>query len=293
MHTVPQVYLAEFADPTLHRRQPAVWRFQRGCGDPTLVTLVNASVEKDFYTLTDKEGNRNTGVEQRVLDPVEREFARVRRAVHAKEELDETHPLALARFISYQLTRTPRAFQLLRDAGAHEGLSFDQNAPTVVMISLASWISNWLSKMDWILSYNETDYSFFTSDNPVVMWRDLGDGPEIGVGFLDSATLVSCPLSPTVAFCARHTERSLIAVRTTDARPDAPLPQREFMNLNVWRHKLDAADVKKLNVVFASNADKYIYANSQSARLRRFLSSRFVHSQAPVRRRDRRPVGSI
>jgi hypothetical protein len=85
--------------------------------------------------------------------------------------------------MSFQLIRTPRPFQILRDEGTRRGIPIGSNDPQILMVYEAPFLEKWLCGMKWGVCWNQSTLPFLTSDNPVVTWADRGHGAELGVGF--------------------------------------------------------------------------------------------------------------
>jgi hypothetical protein len=135
--------------------------------------------------------------------------------------------------------------------------------------------------MNWLLCFNESNFPFLTSDNPATAWKDLGHGIETGVGFLEPDLRITCPLAPTLALMATHTDESLKAIRTESVDIDPP-PGR--FTLRIRGGPCATEGIKGLNLVTITNADRCVYASYNDAPLQRFLESRFFGKPGPVSR---------
>jgi hypothetical protein len=289
MHTLAVGYLKAFAAPAPTRREPCVWRYERSTGTAELLAIKNVGVTKHIYAVTGDDGGRDTVIEDRLLVNVEGDFCTVRDLLQERRELTQPQWLSLAWFLTIQLLRTPRAFQLLRDEMPVHNVHCEADHPQKLMVLITRDLVRWLHRMKWVIAYNESDSPFLTCDNPVSMWKDRGDGFESGVGFRDPQMCISCPLTPTITFLAYHTQESLRAVMT-DPPESEPLPAR--FELSIKAGPLPAARVRVLNLVTVANADQYVYSNYKEDQLERFLEKRFYRMPSMVRRRDRRPIGS-
>jgi Protein of unknown function (DUF4238) len=117
MHTVPASYLEPWG-VTQDRRTPAVWRYSRTDQAPILMAISNAAVWKDIYAFQDEAGERNTAIED-TLSGIEGAYCAARAFLVRQSPLGIDKRLAVARFIAFQLIRTPRSLQLHRDEFAH------------------------------------------------------------------------------------------------------------------------------------------------------------------------------
>jgi hypothetical protein len=289
MHVVAAGYLGAFAVRAPERREPAVWRFERASGASKLLGVQDVGVVKDIYTVFGEDGLPDTGIEDEVLRDIDGAYCAARNALDQSPNLSTELWTGLARFLAFQLLRTPRSFQSTRDEFARHGVPHADDDPPKLMLFAAPWLERWLLHMEWAVVRNESDFPFLTSDEPAVMWKDMGTGLEIGPGFLDPALQITCALAPTRAFIARHTSESLRAVCS-----DLPhgIPEIPDCPIRITGGALTADQVRRFNLVTIANADRYLYANYNNARLQRFLTSRFVGAPAPVRREDRNPFGS-
>jgi hypothetical protein len=117
MHTVPRCYLEPFAT-TKGRRTPAVWRYERTSRESIAISIEYATVHKDIYAFADDGGERSTAIED-VLMEIEGHFCDARLKLVSGEALTLDERRAISNFVSFQLSRTPRALQLQRDEFAH------------------------------------------------------------------------------------------------------------------------------------------------------------------------------
>jgi hypothetical protein len=69
MHTVPAGYLRAFADESTHRRNPHLWQFERSGDDGKLISVRDAAVSRDIYTLRTENGATDTTIETDLLAP--------------------------------------------------------------------------------------------------------------------------------------------------------------------------------------------------------------------------------
>src|SRR5438309_7017596 len=117
MHTVPASYLEPWG-VTQDRKTPAVWRYSRTDQAPVLMAISNAAVWKDIYAFQDESGQRNTAIED-TLSGVEGAYCEARASLIRQSALGIDQRLAVARFVAFQLIRTPRSLQLQQDEFAH------------------------------------------------------------------------------------------------------------------------------------------------------------------------------
>lgn len=290
MHTVPEGYFEAFAVQEPTRRTSGVWRFDRISGESKVLGIGDAEVVKDIYTVFSDDGIPDTGIEEELLCSLEGAFCSARNVLLKRMPLSRENWAGLARFIAAQLLRTPRAFQLMRNDLAIDGTAYEQDTlPRVMLALIERWIPR-LVRMRGILAYNETGLPLLTSDNPAAMWKKDGNGFICGVDQYDPDLVVSCPLSPALAFVAYQTAESLKAVhaeRHDVARADRP---SETFTCHVDIRLFPEWKVKRMNHLCISNAHRYVYASYSDKTLLRFLGNRFFGASASVRRRDPRPI---
>ena len=174
-----------------------------------------------------------------------------------------------ARFIAVQLLRTPRALQLMRDELDAERIVYAPDTPQRVMLGL---IRRWMlriARMRGIIAHNETDFALLTCDNPAVTWKKRSAGFQCGGDQRDPDLVVSCPLTPDLAFVAYQTPESLKAVLAERHDIDPPL---EPFNVHIDVGTLPSQEVKRLNLICLANAHRYVYASCNNERLQRFLT---------------------
>jgi hypothetical protein len=333
MHTVPSSYLEAFA-ATEGRRTPAVWRYSRSEAEPVPIGIYDAAVWKDIYAFEDEAGQTITGIEDAFIE-VEGAFCEARRALAGGEAPNIEQRMAVARFIAFQLLRTPRSLQLHRDLFARSmkdellvlasskdrfhtafrnrydseeaceaarlslltgGWHFEADAFASLhsMVHGFADIALWVTLMSWTGYVGDGVYRLVTSDNPVTLWaeRVVGGqvGKEVGLGFADPGMRLSFPVTPLVALVAEHTPFSLAAIDAEDLdgmhdRMRSWQPQFRYENATSIRMKV-------LNHATVTNADRYVFHCERDAKVERFLARYLLNQPSPVRRYDRKPVGS-
>jgi len=312
-----------------------VWQYSRSAHDPVTVGIYDAAVWKDIYAFEDDDGLRSTGIED-TLAEVEGAFCEVRKALIAGAPPNIDQRLALARFIAFQLLRTPRSLQLHRDASArftkdevlalasdrerfHAAMGDKYDSEEVCEVARHSLIDGgwhieadaftglhgmlhtfqaltwWVTLMDWIAYISDGTYRLMTSDNPVTLWteRDIAGqvGIEVGLGFADPAMRLSFPVTPLVSLVAEHTPFSLVAINAegldgVHQRMRGWHPQFRYQSATPNR-------IKVLNLATVTNTDRYVFHCERDAKVDRFLTRYLLNQPAPVRRNDRKPVGSL
>jgi hypothetical protein len=290
MHTVSAGYLRAFADVSAQRRNAHLWRHERETATSKLISLLDASVYRDIYAVRLQDGQTDTTIESALLgSAVEEPFC------EAVKLLDSGAPLRywqwrhVSRFVAFQLARTPRAFQLLRDEWNREGLEIRSNDPQMAMIYIAPHVEKWLCAMKWIIYCDRSTLPLLTSDNPTVMWADRGDGVELGVGFRDPALRVLFPVTPRMCLLAVHTQASFSAAR--EDTPDKNPQMSDYYPLRINRGNLGIDQAVTMNHVIVSNAEHYVYSDSHAQNVKMFLDDLFFGRPGPVRRSDRMPIG--
>jgi hypothetical protein len=76
---------------------------------------------------------------------------------------------------------------------------------------------------------------------------------------------------------------------------DSPEGEGSFAHeyeLSIRAAELTLLGVVRRNLVTAANADEYAYASCKDEWLSRFMQEQFVRRPVPVRRVDRKPIGS-
>jgi hypothetical protein len=251
-------------------------------------------VKKNIYTLWTEAGSPDLAIETKLLQQgAEDGFPELIALLESGKQPSRWGWRRLSRFMALQLLRTPRAFQLSRDACASEGVKLGRNDPQLVMASLAPKFENYICRMDWLLLWNRSDFAFVTSDNPVTMWANRGTWFEGGVGFNDPGLHVLFPLSPKLSLAAVQTPASLATVMKdfVDGWEEEGSFLQEY-DLSVMSADLEVEGVVMHNQVTVSNAENYVYTSCNEDRLQAFMRDCFISRPAPVRRDDRQPIGS-
>ena len=290
MHTVPFGYLESFAVPGSGRKEAGVWRIERAAGSARIIGVRDASVVRDLYAIVGDDGSKDVAIEEMLLKDIDGSFCGVRDLLVSGQELRYWQWRDLSRFLAFQIARTPRQFQSLRDEYAFHGREADQNEPQKAMVVGAPRLENWICWLKWAVCRNESEYPFLTSDNPVVLWANRGKGAEIGVGFAEPDLQIHFPISPQLCFTAQHSRTSRAAVLADPVDRQSAFTT-EF-DLNIVTGALNTGQIKQANLLTVANADRCIYSNYKDDELRRFLQRRFIGQPGPVRRRDHRPFGS-
>jgi hypothetical protein len=291
MHAVPAGYLRAFADTSAPHRNPHVWQYGRQTAQVKLISVRDAAVCRELYTLRTEHGKADTTIETALLAPcVEDPFPAVVQLLSSGETPRYWQWRHISRFTAFQLARTPRVFQLFRDEGCRQGLDIGPNDPQLAMVHMAPLLEKWLCGMRWILCNNRSTLPLLTSDNPAVMWADRGKGAELGVGFQEPALRILFPLTPKMCLTAVHTEASLSGVLAD--YPGSDFQFSDFYPLQVDTGWLGIDQVVILNQVEVANAERYVYASTDDDKLRLFLKDLFFGASRPVRRIDRKSIGS-
>jgi hypothetical protein len=273
MHTVPRSYLEAFAvvDPT--RRSPGIWRFDRN-GAFKVVGLDQAEVVKHFYTVF-RDGSPDTGIED-ILCGIEGDFCPARDAIVERQPLEKVHRTALARFIAAQLLRTPRFFQSMCAFLDFQGVRYEHNDLRGAMLQLIDYWIPRLARMNAVYAYNDTSVPFLTSDNPAVAWKKSPDGLVWGVlDQYDPHLIISCPLTPTLAFVAYQTPTSLQAANTEDHETPRHERVAKTFTTHVDCGTLPEAEVQRLNGLCIANAHTCVYSCYNDTALEQHINTAF------------------
>ena len=292
MHTVPAGYLRAFAETSGLKRHPHVWRFDRELRETKLISVRDACVCKDVYTLKVGTIDSDTTIETTLLrEGVDAALPPVLQVLASSGTPAYWQWRDLSRFLAFQLARTPRMFQVFRDEGLHQGVVLGQNDPQLAMVSMTPFLEKWICGMQWTIWWNSSTLPFICSDNPATMWVDRGSGAEIGVGFVEPRLEILLPLTPRISFTAAQTKKSLESVLQ-----DSPHRIPMFNDFHQLRVRCKAvagiAEVVKFNQLTVSNAERYVYADSSQGNVRLFLDDLFFGRSGPVRRSDRKPIGT-
>jgi hypothetical protein len=290
MHTVPQGYLSAFSDRSGGTKKPHTWRFERGgSADPKLLGVRDLCFVDDIYAIRNAAGSRDPVIERDLLALIDSEFCAAREkiveAAHTGIELEDTRAWkALSIFVGFQLTRTPRSFQILRDEMSYRGVDFANDDLPKLMVYSGEFLDHWLWLMQWALWRVADDELMVTADNPAVNWIDLGHGARLGGGFADPRLIVSLPITPKVCFVATQTPASVDHIRTSTkdksrATEQVPIPP-------VLLFEIQPNVVRKLNKVVVANAERYTFSSYIDKSLSRFMSGA-LSGAALVRLRDR------
>ena len=144
MHTVPASYLEAFAASVPMRREPCIWRYERSTGETKLLAISNVEVAKHIYAVVGDGGERDTTIEDRLLGSIDGEFCTVRDLLRTRRQLTQSQWQSLAWFVTIQLLRTPRAFQLLRDELPAHNVTCEADQPQKLMVLMIDDFVRWL-----------------------------------------------------------------------------------------------------------------------------------------------------
>jgi hypothetical protein len=161
MHTVPRGYLRAFADASIGRDEPHVWRFERQHDEPKPLAVSNVSVSTDIYTLWTEAGASDTSIETELLQKaVEDGFPQLARLLESGKQPSYWGWRRLSRFMAAQLARTSRALQLHRDVCSNEGVETRRNDAQLAMVYMVPKLENWICQQRWLLLTNATGCPF-------------------------------------------------------------------------------------------------------------------------------------
>ncbi len=102
MHAVPSGYLRPFADKTLGRQKPHVWRFSRN-GECKSLSVRDASVHRDLYAVRRKDGTKDRRIETELLTLVDNDLPPVVNALASGSCPSDQEWRALSWFVSFQV----------------------------------------------------------------------------------------------------------------------------------------------------------------------------------------------
>lgn len=291
MHTVPAGYLAGFADLKASKKKPHVWRFERGNPEPKPLSVQDICVSQNIYAVKDSQGNRDPVIERDVLGGIDDAYCQARNRLKRGQSVSYGDCRALSQFVVFQLMRTDRALQLLRDHLRLHGEEFAPDDPQKLMVTTMLPHERLLWLMRWEVWQVEDDDVLITTDNPATMWSDRGDGAELGVGFSEPGLVLSLPMTSRLCFVARQTKETIAEAAKLLGSADDKLLGTPLES-NVRPRMIDRRTVHRLNQTHVSNGDRYAISSYDDARLRRFMVRNFRANAGPVRRSDRKPIGS-
>jgi hypothetical protein len=258
MHTVPAGYLRAFADKVARRRNPHIWQAGRETAQTKLISVRDASICKDIYTLRHDGGESDTTIETELLgSAVDESFPAVVQMLGSGKNPSYWQWRHISRFMAFQLARTPRMFQIIRDEGRRLGIDVGPNDPQLMMARQAPFNEKWICGMTWTLCWNRSSLPLLTSDNPVVMWADRGGGAELGVGFRDATLEILFPLTPSLCLMLEHTVASHKLV--VDDVPESTPEFSAHYPLRIHTGWLDIDQAARVNQITVSNAERYVY----------------------------------
>lgn len=222
-HIIPRCYLKQFVDPNIPAHyEPCVWIFERDSKKGKKKAPKNILAETDFYTLTDKNKEKNYALEK-TLAQIEGEYASLfERKIKQKLPLSEEEHIVLCAFVAAMLQRTEKQKeniegfldQIIARTEAMEranGLPDFQskalkkkreNAHQMSVIRTLPEITNILLKMNLAFLCTNQKGSFITSDTPCFLfnsrlqWQSFY-GPGLGQKYIE----VRMPLSPEISVC--------------------------------------------------------------------------------------------
>ncbi|MFH0888615.1 MAG: DUF4238 domain-containing protein [Planctomycetota bacterium] len=106
-HTIPQFYLKNFCIPDKNKRiTDAIWVFHRQ-RKPFRANLINVAVQKEFYTVKDKEDRPNRDLETILARIESGAFNVIKKILRNPVRLSNQEKTDLAYFLLYLFLRTP------------------------------------------------------------------------------------------------------------------------------------------------------------------------------------------
>lgn len=248
-HTVPQVYLKNFATP--QKKKHYIYVFQKADKTIVFTEIGNAAVERDFYKLDAAE--RPLGWEDFYSEQIEPQTGFIIRGLIKKASpillrprakiLDNKEKTSLAVYMMYQLARgrAARDFMVpITQKTAHEvtetlkakysfnvddqlGASIKSGLSKVAMAEASinptrmENLARHLLSRYWVLYRIDGDAEFITSDNPV-MFADNStrDATPFSHGLGVPTTVVYYPISPKLMIVAYSKDYAAGALEDCD-----------------------------------------------------------------------------
>lgn len=114
-HTTARTYLKSWASPTAEKKKEKCWTFlldgRRECGAGNFSLLSDIMCVPDIYTLYADDGSRDLQYETKTFRRAEDEYTDLKQFFNQPEKiLAPTYRRRLARFIAYQVLKTPSMF---------------------------------------------------------------------------------------------------------------------------------------------------------------------------------------
>jgi hypothetical protein len=290
-HFIPRFYLSGFADPTIRRREhkDVIWVYEKGHQIRKSSPKIEAR-QRDLYSYV-RDGSRNSGIEV-WLGKLEAEVAPViSKLAIDKRAVTESEKEWLALFMGTMHMRTPAArwlseertnpliSRLMREsakdpmkfrafieangqsidcdgfdieevrldilAGRADELAGRQDLEVRGMVEVGARVAEYLSEMNWQVIHSESQESFLTSDDPFVSFV-FGDPPTnvyYRMGVAIPGVIVLFPLCRSM--CLR------LSAKCQSGAGQIP-----------------SADIRAMNKMVMTCADRFVYAPEKSERIR-------------------------
>jgi len=103
-HYVPRFYLKGFIDPD---NRPYIWIYEKGNPIMRKETAKNIAFEKDYYSFTTPEGEKDSETFENILATIERMVAPTFRKIKSHQSLKDQKRSSFAVFLAFSMTRVP------------------------------------------------------------------------------------------------------------------------------------------------------------------------------------------
>ena len=103
-HYIPRFYLDGFVDP---HNKPYIWVYEKGNPKIVKATTKNIAVQKDYYSFTTPEGNRDSETFENLLAEIEGRVSRIFRKIRNQENLNHEERWFFSLFLAFSMARVP------------------------------------------------------------------------------------------------------------------------------------------------------------------------------------------
>lgn len=211
-HYVPRVYLAGFTDPdTPSGQEPWLWVWDKTEDSVKRRAPTNVAGATDYYEDVENFAGPGAGLESRLANVEGRVAGQLKRLQVAGARLAQVDR-DLAWFLATLSVRAPWAKRAIFEHIERHGSSrvLERLEPREQWASsveyLATWVAEYLGRMEWVLCGPSDDESVFvTSDRPVVLSGTNLRGSALDVLRLaERCAVVTVPLTSRLALVGTY-----------------------------------------------------------------------------------------
>ena len=241
-HYLPQSYLENFTNEL-----GMVWVCDKENNTFNKQSPHNTGVIKNYYSIKLEDGTFDTRIEKALAD-IDGLFITIFNKFKTKAQLTSQEKFDMSACLAFLYTRTPKFqkdYELTTNKAIKEILKITQNEETVkrtlkeigqdpsqaknvvkfiqdekydivlpreeslrLMVEMAPKLQPAFNMYDWTVFKAHHEYSFITSDNPVIMMPPKNYSPNSfhGIGFLTPGVSFFLPLSSKLLLCMKSTE---------------------------------------------------------------------------------------